>query len=196
MNNKKLIGIALLGILSLGASQVQGAVLEKNYIGSTYGFTKLQNMPAGQDDELHMFGVVARYGDLENLDIVGASSFGSLNGTDFIATSFGVQPYLPLGSDKLKVFGDFQILWGSLDNGFSSDDDFGYSVGGGAELDLTETLSIAGLATYHDLFNEDDITVSAAVFFWITEKVMIEGGAGYALDREQLSVNAGVAIGF
>ena len=196
MKNGKIVGIALLGILSLGAAQVKGAVLEKNYVGGTYAFTKLQNMPAGDDDGLHMFGVAGRYGDLEYLDLVGTSAFGSLNDIDFIAASFGVQPYFPLGGDKLKVFGDFRVLWGNIDGLLESDDDFGYSAGGGAEFDLTEALSIIGLATYHDLFNEDDITVSAAVSFWITEMVMIEGGAGYALDEEQFSVNAGVAIGF
>jgi hypothetical protein len=196
MKNRKWIGLVLLGTFSLGALQVQGALLGKSYLGGMYEFTKVNDVPAGQDDGLSMFGVMARSAVLDYLDLVSTGAFGGTGDVDVSAVSFGAQPYLPLGGDKLKVFGDFQVLWGKMDGLWASDDDFGYSAGGGAEFGLTDTLSVVGLASYHDLFNEDDITVSAAVVFWVTEKVMIEGGAGYAIDAEDISVNAGFAIGF
>ena len=72
----------------------------------------------------------------------------------------------------------------------------GYFAGGGTEFNLTDALSLIGLASYHELFNDDVIMVSAAVAFWMTETIMIEGGAGYTLDAEDLSFNVGVAISF
>jgi len=102
----------------------------------------LNDVPVGQDDSLNMYGVVARSAVLDYLGIMSAGAFGSVGDTDVGESSFGVQPYYPLDNDKLKILGDFQVLWGKEDGLFFSDDDFGYSLGGGTEYDLADVLSV------------------------------------------------------
>jgi hypothetical protein len=196
MKKVKIATITLTGILYLGVSQASGALLGTTYLGGEYEFTKLNDMPAGKDDGLNMYGVVARSAVLDYLDIVSTGAFGGTDDTDISAVSFGVQPYFPLSNDKLKILGDFQVLWEDIDGTFRSDDDFGYSVGGGAEFDFSDKLSIMGVASYYDILDNDDITVSAIASFWITEQILVEGGAGYAIDAEDISVNLGLAFGF
>ena len=198
MKNMKTVSVILLGVLSFAATSAVAEKFGRSYAEFGYEYSKLNEVPAGLDDDVNMFGLGVRLGGAEHMDAVAHLGFGRWEDFDLFEASAGVQPYFKPEDGFYKVFADFQVLYAEIehdDSGFS-ESDVGFSAGAGSELSATDNLSFIGLVKYVDIFSDNDIEIAGSVNFWLTDWMFLDAGIGYAIDADVLSVGIGAGIGF
>jgi hypothetical protein len=202
MRKLKLASVVLLGVFSLGALSAQAGILGRSYVEGTFQYTKvdkdeMNSLPSGIDDHFELYGLCARLGGIENMDVVGGFGVGSWDGNDLTQASAGIQPYWKPDRGSYKVFADAEILYTQVEDDFDNEDsDTGYTVGVGSELCASKQLSVIGMVSYFDVADDDDISFSGLVNFWVTDWLLVNGGASYAVDSKAISLGLGVGIGF
>lgn len=75
-------------------------------------------------------------------------------------------------------------------------DDFGFSLGGGCEIDLSEKVAITPSIAYRKVDNLDDTTASVVLNVWLTDSVSWQIISGYAFDEGDIIYGTSLIFNF
>jgi hypothetical protein len=137
-----------------------------------------------QDVDFSQASVTGSWGVHPNIALFGGiaggeiqtSDLGPFTDIDTAAVSLGLVPHFPLGS-KVDILIPVAYEWVELDDGFTTIDDSGYSIGIGIRALVSPSWELAVGITHVDIGDDDDQTVGGSVRWHIVKLFSLSLGA-------------------
>ena len=202
----------VVGLILCACDANAEGVLGKRYAGFSIGVTKPgDDLWEEIDDSIIGWNASVNMPLNPNVDLglsIGrAKADGDLAGVDIKLTLIGISgrilyhfspdqsidPFLGAGIG----FGNSKVEATTLGVIAEEDEDnFAFSIAGGAEINLSEQTALRPGISYVDVDGENDVFAGLSLIAWVSETVFGELGVSYALDMEDVTIAIGVGVSF
>ena len=129
-------------------------------------------------------------GDIGSIDVESTAKEIIVGMNYYFSPNEDVNPFLSAAAG---------IVWTEVEvdgYGDEDEDDFAFSIGGGAEVELNQQASIVPELSYVNVDDEDDVIAGVTLNYWFDESVFGNLGLGYGFDDGDITTFIGLGYGF
>lgn len=122
--------------------------------------------------------------------VFGQASYSRISGSGVDVDSFAAGAGLRHGlADNVDLVGSAGLIFAKIDAGsFGSDDDTGYTLGGGLRAQVMPKLEVNGGIGYTNIFDDGNVTYSLGGVVSVTQQLAVVGGATFDSDATALTI--------